>query len=445
MRSVLATYGEGSFHAVVTDPPYELGFMGKAWDATGVAYDPETWAECLRVLKPGGHLLAFGATRTFHGIATAIERAGFEIRDCLSWLYGSGFPKSLDVSKAIDKTAGAEREVVARETTRFTATGRNQRYGKLDGFETDANGYEVRERTAPATSDAEKWDGWGTALKPAWEPIILARKPLEGTVAANVLKHGTGALNIDGCRVGMREERDLNRATSIGYGGSEPQGVVQDGGEGRWPANLALDPEAAAMLDAQTPDLKEGFSVNRNRDGEAHSGNTILGARNADTRDVGYGDHGGASRFFYVAKPSSAERNAGLDGFDVASAGEVAGGREEGSAGLSNPRAGTRSARANVHPTVKPIDLMRWLVRLVTPPGGIVLDPFTGSGTTGCAAVLEGFNFIGCELSDEYADIADARIRWWADNPPGTDTDAALASGKERDAMGAMGQLSFAS
>jgi len=351
----------------------------------------ETWArEALRVLKPGGHLLAFGGTRTFHRLTCGIEDAGFEIRDCLSWMYGSGFPKSLDVSKAIDKAAGADREVVGvgGAACEYIERGEACRgHGDTNG----RYGETVHApATAPATDAAREWQGWGTALKPGWEPCVVARKPLAGTVAENVQQHGTGALNIDGCRINVDPALDASQLRTMqrskreggdGWGMSTVQGdapqVVR--AEGRWPANVAFDEEAAAMLDGQTGVMKDGVAVNRNR-GEVKPqtvGN--VPARINDHSDVGYGGSGGASRFFYTAKASRADRNAG---------------------GMAE----------NTHPTVKPTDLMRWLVRLVTPPGGVVLDPFAGSGTTLVAARAEGFRAIGIEREEEYARIIADRL-----------------------------------
>jgi site-specific DNA-methyltransferase (adenine-specific) len=414
-----------SVDAVVCDPPYGLEFMGKDWDAPWKAagkveraregtdvshpfrdgaprveygfggrasYDfaawCETWArEAMRVLKPGGHLLAFGGTRTFHRLTCGIEDAGFEVRDCLSWLYGSGFPKSLDVSKAIDKAAGAEREVVGQGAN----ASRRPRAGKGATIHMPA-GDPI---TAPATDAAREWQGWGTALKPAWEPCVVARKPLIGTVAANVQQHGTGALNIDGCRIDYASDADRptqeewNRmgssgaAGANGFAGQFSQGMKDayaDGKipvpSGRWPANVAFDEAAAAMLDAQSGERPSGIAVQRNG-----GGGKIWGSANrrGDTPDAGYSDTGGASRFFYTAKASRADRNAG---------------------GMAE----------NTHPTVKPTDLMRWLVRLVTPPGGIVLDPFAGSGSTLVAARAEGVRAVGIEREDEYARIIADRL-----------------------------------
>lgn len=328
---LLATLPDNSVDSIVTDPPYGLSFMGKKWD-----YDVpkvEIWEECLRVLKPGGHLLAFAGTRTQHRMAVRIEDAGFEIRDMIAWVYGSGFPKSLDVSKAIDKAAGVEREVTGQ-------------MGKC-GMATAAENYEGNDkwsglrRDNPATEAAKQWQGWGTALKPALEPITVARKPLIGTVAQNVLEHGTGAINVDGCRVATDDNlnggaysngsKDLGAASSYATGVNAGEFVQPSG---RWPANLIHDgsEEVTELLND-------------------------------------------AARFFYCAKTSKKDRGEG-----------------------------------NGHPTVKPTDLMRYLCRLVTPKGGLVLDPFTGSGSTGKAAMLEGFRFIGAEMNPEYVAIAKARI-----------------------------------
>jgi len=415
---VVAGMESESVDAIVTDPPYGLGFMGKEWDALPPGLP---WAEqCLRVLKPGGHLVAFGGSRTFHRLAVAVEDAGFEIRDQLQWLYGSGFPKSLDVSKAIDKAAGAERKIVGREKTPFRVDNAADRGTSLTGSvngdfssQRDDDGYRYTEITAPATEDAATWEGWGTALKPAHEPIVLARKPLSGTVAQNVLEFGTGALNVDGCRV---DATDKTKFPVGDYGERGLYGVDGDRTEdpnpsGRWPANLMFDPEAGKVLDGQSGEQRSGTAIRKNNVARGVIGPPGGGADGAP--DAGFGDTGGASRFFYTAKASRGERNAGLDGFDPSQTNFAAG------TGLKNngdgtPRNMTATAK-NVHPTVKPIDVMRWLVRLVTPPGGTVLDPFTGSGTTGIAAGLEGFDFIGIEREQEYLAIAEARIAWWAD------------------------------
>ena len=331
---VLAELEPNSIDSVVTDPPYELGFMGKSWDSTGIAYRVDLWEQVLRVLKPGGHLLAFSGSRTYHRMAVAIEDAGFQIRDQIMWVYGSGFPKSLDVSKAFDKAAGVERAVLG------VYSGATNIGKKCDGKKgyghdgTSTNGIDRTVKiTAPSSDLAKQWQGWGTALKPAHEPIVMARKPLIGTVAQTVQAHGTGAINVDGCRVGQR-----------------------------WPANLI------------------------------HDGSQEVVAHFSD----------GSARFFYCPKAGKRDRDQGLSGFEVKAAGGMQG-RNDGSLG-------SVTMRANHHPTVKPFDLMRYLCRLVTPPGGLVLDPFTGSGSTGKAAVMEEFSFQGIERDPEYADIARARI-----------------------------------
>jgi site-specific DNA-methyltransferase (adenine-specific) len=370
-REVMAGLADGSVDAIVTDPPYELGFMGKSWDASGIAYDLEVWRQALRVLKPGGHLLAFSGSRTYHRMVCAIEDAGFEVRDQIMWLYGSGFPKSHDVSKAIDREAGAERDVVGEKincSSPFVGHHGDEGATK-DVWRDERQGLHHIPITAPATPEAEQWSGWGTALKPAHEPIVVARKPFKGTVVANVLEHGTGALNVDGCRVGTEGGTRKEGDQKFGWDGSRSGARVMitktDGG--RWPANLIHD-----ASDEVTSGLGE------------------------------------ASRFFYCAKASKRDREEGLDGFESVRTGGMQG-TADGSllTGSGNERTTTR---ANIHPTVKPTDLMRYLCRLVTPPGGLVLDPFTGSGSTGKAAVLEGFRFLGCELSEEYAAIARARI-----------------------------------
>jgi DNA modification methylase len=448
-REVMAQLDAESVDAIVTDPPYDLttgkkggtgqasvdldspygrsritagnsgGFMGKSWDATGVAHDPETWVAALRVLKPGGHLVAFGGARTFHRLTCAIEDAGFEIRDCLSWLYGSGFPKSLNVSKAMDREAGAKREVVGRRTdgpsSWLIEQKREHRASGGTGIGyADGSGKEY-DITTPATDLAKQWDGWGTALKPAWEPIILARKPLIGTVSRNVEHHGTGALNIDGCRIETQEA--LGRNNHVNPFGSERTWSVSNSPGldstnregGRWPANVVLDEEAAALLDASVPASKGGFVRNRTQGARPFNNNGAPTGYETTAR-IDEPD-GGPSRFFYCAKASRAERNAGLEGME-----ERVGGCLEGNADTENARKiGARpdlpvARTANHHPTVKPVALMRWLVRLITPPGGMVLDPFMGSGTTGIACALEGMAFTGIEQDAEYLEIARRRI-----------------------------------
>jgi DNA modification methylase len=400
---------DNSVDSIVTDPPYGLAFMGKRWD-----YDVpsvEIWEECLRVLKPGGHLLAFAGTRTQHRMAVRIEDAGFEIRDMIAWVYGSGFPKSLDVSKAIDKAAGAEREVVGSKIGR---PGYSMSTTMAERNALSSQGLSDPEAecaiTAPATPEARQWSGWGTALKPALEPITVARKPLDGTVAGNVLEWGTGGLNVDGCRVGTGKDKGVwpvtqRRHNDVAWA---VQPVETDTTLGRWPANLIHDgSEEVVGLFPET-------GVSHGGGGTKSPGkNGICGSFQGHTygKTLGFGDSGSAARFFYCAKASKADRNAGCDDLPERSAGECVD-REEGSAGMDSPRtgAGRTSGSRNSHPTVKPTALMRYLCRLVTPPGGVVLDPFAGSGSTGRGAVLEGFRFVGCELDPDYAEIARARI-----------------------------------
>lgn len=553
-----------SVDACVTDPPYGIGFMGHEWDQPGIVgkmngtpaepfkregvpkgqrrvanpkpsgigrdghameagrYDMsrtanqafqawcEVWArEVLRVLKPGGFLLVFGGSRTYHRLGCAVEDAGFEMRDSIHWLFGSGFPKSLNVSKSIDKAKG-----VVGESRPYVAPGG-------ENIETTLNNWGEhgrREQSGPydsASDEARQWEGWGTALKPAHEPVVVARKPLIGAVAANVLEHGTGAMNIDGCRVASTEEnpaiarrrgatshlangrkaaeteaegRLVSRQSPEAYSAERPGEAL-----GRWPANVVLthsegcvllgtrrvkaitgtasgrmgpdyqsgvyggytkDDERfgeptgygdedgmetveawectegcpVRLLDEQTGTLRSGaepasgFRRNAPKDREGIYG----GGRGLwkDDQEAGrlYGDEGGASRFFYCGKSSRAERNAGLEDFEAKPISWSSGEQNAGSFQAD----GTDRSAKNFHPTVKPLDLMRWLVRLVTPPGGLVLDPFTGSGTTGCAASLEGFEFTGIERDAEYAKIAEARIRFWASKPEGIETERVL-------------------
>jgi site-specific DNA-methyltransferase (adenine-specific) len=451
---VLPTLADNSIDSIVTDPPYELGFMGKKWDSSGIAYSVELWQQCLRVLKPGGHLLSFGGTRTYHRVAVAIEDAGFELRDSIAWLYGSGFPKSLDVSKAIDKGQGQNLQRQLQFVNWMRTTGLKQQqinsiigksdvgshYLRLDqpaiatadlfdklrpylpevpeeierlvaertgiewkdyknrkitgeyqqptpaavwmsnyGHSADLS---IKERKDEAsTPEAQQWQGWGTALKPAFEPVIVARKPIEGTVANNVLKWGTGGLNIDGSRIGT-ETISTHNAPKGSFAGGEPDRGSDTSSykehTGRWPANIILDPYTAELIDEQsgtTVSKSAKMPVPDIRSGKYGSD---YGTRDFDSVR-GHNDSGGASRFFYVAKASKRDRNEGID--------------------------------LNNHPTVKPTSLMEYLIKLVTPPNGTVLDPFTGSGSTGKAAILQGFDFIGIEMTEEYLPIIEGRLK----------------------------------
>jgi len=413
-RDVLATLPDNSVDSVVTDPPYELGFMGKKWDNSGVAYDVTVWAECLRVLKPGGHVLAFGGSRTWHRLAVAVEDAGFELRDSIAWLYGSGFPKSLDVSKAIDKNLGAEREKIrvdASEVRNPKAIGNG-----TDGMEGGTRpwiekalevGFHEKDSDIPASPEAQQWEGWGTALKPAFEPVVVGRKPLVGTVAENVLEWGVGGLNIDGSRIG-NETRTFSPMKSFGLldRSSFPNAQSQEATtvQGRWPANVILDEVTAGLLDEQSGVSKPKPGRTGRKGGNGGALGEFAGS-SPDAIGVWPEDFGGgASRFFYVAKASKRDRNEGLE--------ELEAGYTKRDNGFSDKISDTKTPRQNFHPTVKPTQLMRYLIKLVTPPGGTVLDPFTGSGSTGKAALLDGYGFIGAELTEEYLPIIEGRLKW---------------------------------
>ncbi len=371
---------DNSIDSIVTDPPYELGFMGKSWDSSGIAYNIEMWKEAYRILKPGGHLLAFGGTRTYHRMACAIEDAGFEIRDQIQWIYGSGFPKSLNIGKAIDKLQGNEREVV------YNNPYADGHIRKATGNISDADDnvkflseYKLENGLRKDTKGNSKWEGWGTALKPANEPICVARKPLsEKSVAENVLKWGTGGINIDACRIGL----------------------------GRFPANVILDEEAGKILDEQAPQVGAFAPV---KSGQKGFGGIIYGKykNSGDDGKTFYENKlSGASRFFYCAKASKSERNQGLDDTEET----INCDRNPDCYSADVPFNRSANPKKNNHPTVKPIKLMEYLVKLVTPKKGIVLDPFMGSGTTGMAAKSQGFNYIGFDMTEEYCKIAEARI-----------------------------------
>lgn len=371
----MALMPDNSVDSIVTDPPYELGFMGKKWDSTGIAYNVEVWQQALRVLKPGGHLIAFSGSRTYHRMVVAIEDAGFEIRDQIMWIYGSGFPKSLNVSKAIDNTAGAEREVVA--INKFANRRPNTIPGEVmkTGLKTNHN------ITAPSTSEVKYWDGWGTALKPAHEPMVLARKPLIGTVADNVLTHGTGALNIDGSRI----EADNENFDKL---------------KGRPIQKLAT------RRDGETDEQYNQRVLESPAQQEALDKLKTLGRWPANV--IHNGIEAEWARFFYCPKASKRDRNEGLDELEEKQRDDS---RKEGNPGGDNPRNRGLTQVKNHHPTVKPTELMRYLIKLITQPDGIVLDPFMGSGSTGKAAMLDGFRFIGIEQDADYLNIAKHRIK----------------------------------
>ena len=375
--------------SVVTDPPYELGFMGKSWDASGIAFDKKTWELAFQLLKPGGYLLAFSASRNYHRMAVAVEDAGFEIRDQIMWIYGSGFPKSLNIGMGVDKKQGNERVTVGERT-------RN-----VKPFDDD-NGWNSNNTTGNHiyTKGNSEWEGWGTALKPAHEPIVMARKPLEGTVVDNVLEHGVGGINIDGCRVGKEilEEQIAGRSNKIGT--FERKDMITPKREGRYPANVMHD--GSDVVQDIFPNSK-GSSGN----GNAKVGETSKGAIPLRRGEAPlYNDEGSASRYFYCPKTAKSERNQGLVEFDDKQYSHD--GRKKS---IENPYQRNKSISKNSHPTVKPVELMKYLCRLVTPKGGTVLDPFMGSGSTGMAAKDEGFDFIGIEREKEYFEISEQRIK----------------------------------
>jgi len=398
---ILPTLPDNSVDSIITDPPYELGFMGKKWDSSGIAYSVELWTECFRVLKSGGHLLSFGGTRTFHRMAVAIEDAGFEIRDNIAWLYGSGFPKSHNVSKSIDRMAGVEREVIGSRP--LTGNGKTMKSGFHQPDGTGAGETikeDVFEFTTPATNEAKQWEGWGTALKPAHEPIIVARKPLIGTVAKNVLTYGTGAINIDGSRIGTEAitiNTFDNGAKPFGNAVGEPFTSRQS--QGRWPANIILDEHTAGLLDEQS-------GVSTSKAGSPRGTYKKGLFANSEFNKVGseHNDSGGASRFFYVAKANKSDRNEGLGGLPIKRP------DDRSSTGMGTFEEKGVQPQQNFHPTVKPTALMAYLVKLVTPPNGTVLDPFAGSGSTGKAAILNDFNFIGIEMTEDYLPIIQGRL-----------------------------------
>jgi site-specific DNA-methyltransferase (adenine-specific) len=423
--------------SVVTDPPYHLtsivkrfgkedsapakfgtdgayaraskGFMGKEWDGGDIAFRPETWELALKLLKPGGHLLAFSASRNYHRMAVAIEDAGFEIRDQMMWLYGSGFPKSQNMGKAVDKKQGNDREVLGTKITNVGMQGNNFKRGSESG--------EVE-----VTKGNSEWEGWGTALKPAHEPIVMARKPLsEKSIVDNVLKHGTGAINIDGCRVEGNDAkypdtnpdfRDQGKKSKEAIGIDKLSfGQVQnaerteksvDTPEGRFPANVMHD--GSDVIVNQFPEGAKGSTAPRKRDTVG-----MFGMPNDATSE--YADEGSAARFFYCPKTSKSERHGGLDDHETSVG---ANGNKWTDQDYRKGDTKPTTERKNTHPTVKPVELMKYLCRLVTPKGGTVLDPFMGSGSTGMAAKDEGFDFIGIEKEEEYFKICESRINRFA-------------------------------
>lgn len=389
-RHGLAMLPDNSVDAILTDPPYELGFMGHSWDRSGIAYDVAMWREALRVLKPGGHMLAFSGSRTYHRMTCAIEDAGFEVRDSIMWVYGSGFPKSLDISKALDKLHGAERQVVGQQYR--AATGRDEGYGFGESFDI----------TAPATLLAQLWEGWGTGLKPAHEPICVARKPMAAdTVAANVMAWGVGGINVDGCRIAIDPVADASQLRTMSvsrHDGADGWGMNTTranpaarvlGEEGRWPANFIHDgsPEVLEMF----PDATGAKAGVRGTEGSPASAGQVGNFRERVASAEPRGDSGSAARFYQQCQWAQDDLEAALF-YYCAKASK----REKGA--------------DNKHPTVKPVALGRYLARLICPPGGTLLDLFAGSGSFGISAKLEGFGFLGFEKCPESAEYANNRL-----------------------------------
>lgn len=427
MLDMLDTIEENSIDSIVTDPPYELNFMGKGWDNAGVSFQPDTWKKCYEVLKPGGYLLAFGGTRTFHRIACAIEDAGFEIRDTIMWLYGSGFPKSMNIGLAIDKKNGVDNRTGNIKTDGKATNSGSNCYNCNNGKDNSMKP-EYEERIA-----TNKWRGWGTCLKPSYEPIIMARKPFKGACSNNVLKYGVGGINIDECRVG-NEERTYKGCgkSNVGFiGGSFENGSkenIEYNVNGRFPANtiLTYDETDFDEVCGGFPDTKA--KQTKGSDNRKNKGNSMFidGIHNELNS---YNDSGSASRYFYCAKASKKDRDEGLDDFDSKQGHAKGNGLDRvcefcGVSQLTpelchcETKSWVAKPRKNVHPTVKPCDLMQYLVRLVTPNGGTILDPFNGSGSTGKAVMYENkerdkdYKYIGIELTEDYLPISKARIEY---------------------------------
>jgi len=427
---VLRTFPDNSVDSVVTDPPYGISFMNKHWD-----YDVPTvelWKEVYRILKPGGHMLVACGTRTQHRMAVNIEDAGFEIRDIVAWIYGSGFPKSFNIANAIEGklTHGSEnkKDFKKLDGVKGISSHAFVKRNAEDGFRpNDYNGQETTLQAELTTEEAKQYAGFGTALKPAMELWTLARKPTEGTIAENVLMWGTGGLNIDGCRIPTEDFKDKtftapkedNSISQNSYGISggmnreKPvERIEYEQNNARFPANVIHDgsDEVVKLF----PNTDAGGSITK----DYIDNSPLYGDYKVNPPFESYNDSGSAARFFYVPKASSEERNMGLYGFEEKETGELQGGRKDGSAGSImpsdgriNPYAGAGAKKRNIHPTVKPVDLMKYLCRLITPKGGLVLDPYVGSGTTAIAAKQEKFHYIGIELEEEYVKIAEARIK----------------------------------
>lgn len=442
---ILKEYPDNHFDSIVTDPPYGIEFLGKDWDSNTGAM--ETWEQCYRVLKPGGHMLAFSAARTYHHLATNVEMAGFEIRDQLMWLYGSGFPKAQDIGKAIERREG--KRVDAKRGTTNTHEGgmKCHKCNKVVAQGIGFKGCVSNETECPIEytqrpADNE-WSGWKTALKPAHEPIVMARKPFKGSTIDNVLEWGTGAMNIDASRIevakdelaSFQKEWDRNSGGMAEYAkldGSEGLGKDKDRGgsvrdyvpEGRYPSNVIMDSEAGAILDKQAPKVGNASSSKRTKTGMTGTGASLQWHKSAGESNGISDGLSGASKFFYCPKVSRKERHIGFEKLPEPE--KLNNPEDMKKHPLWDPSIGTNSHRlmkkirehqeiGNNHPTVKPVELMKYLVKLVTPAGGKVLDPFNGSGSTGMACVELGYQYVGCELDPEYVEIANNRIAAWAE------------------------------
>ena len=424
MLDMLEVIDKESVDSVITDPPYELNFMGKGWDNSGIAFQVDTWKKCFEVLKPGGYLLAFGGSRTFHRIACAIEDAGFEIRDTIMWLYGSGFPKSLNLGKALDRKNGVDNIQHKGEW--------NFEHGNMEEFWKRKKEYKKEEDKPLETELAKKWKGYGTALKPSFEPIIVARKPFKGSLVDNVIEYGVGGINIDECRVSFNGDKWKGHVTDNSYkfnitdeqkkaGTGNLEGYnMQPNEKGRFPANtiLTYDETDFDEVCGGFPNTKSNGGTIRNKDFDKYNNSMMNNTNLNDTLTRGktlYNapcDSGSASRYFYCAKASKKDRDEGLDTFIEE---KVNDGRQTP---IDNAFQRGETLRKNTHPTVKPTELMQYLIRLVSPKGAIILDPFNGSGSTGKAVMYENkernanYKYIGIELTPEYLPIAKARIEY---------------------------------
>ena len=414
MLDMLEVIQPNSIDSIVCDPPYELNFMNKGWDNCGISFNPDTWKKCYEALKPGGYLLAFGGSRTFHRIAVAIEDAGFEIRDTIMWLYGSGFPKSMNIGLAIDKKNDIKSEIIASY----------ERYNEPSGIVNIGQG-ERKKVIHKVKKASNEWQGWGTALKPAYEPIIVARKPIEGTVVENVMKWGVGGLNIDECRVETFEGELTPRNNKKGQNRvfNSSGGYVEPNANGRFPANVIHD--GSEEVEGLFPQEAGGGSGTYDFTKTSQENTTYIITNIKSGHH--FGDSGSAARFFYTAKASKKDRDEGLEAFEATEGHAKGNGLDRVCEFCGTPqlkaelckcpvKSWIAKPKKNTHPTVKPCELMQYLVRLVAPKGATILDPFMGSGSTGKAVMFENrernanYKFIGIDLEEKYCQIAIARI-----------------------------------